>query len=109
MLKHSMISSAEFLKKFKTKSWLLALIPIECGFDISLNRRLGFDCISVHLLLREAVDYIERGFCSRRVLTIAAQTLLSQLQMTLRNRNLVGICRDLIPERLEVTHLFSLR
>ncbi len=47
-----MISSAKFFKKFKAKSWLFALIPVECGFDISLNRNLGFDCISFHLDFR---------------------------------------------------------
>jgi len=43
-----MISSPKFFRKFKPKSWLLTLIPLERGFDISLNRRLGFDCKSFH-------------------------------------------------------------
>ena len=47
MSKDSMISSAKFFKKFKAKPWLLALIPTECGFGISLNRRLGFDYITL--------------------------------------------------------------
>jgi hypothetical protein len=46
------ISRAKFCKKFKPKPWFLAFIPVECGFDISLNRRLGFDCISLHFDFR---------------------------------------------------------
>jgi hypothetical protein len=47
-----MISSAKFFEKFKAKLWLLALIPVECCFDISLNRRRGFDCITYYLDFR---------------------------------------------------------
>ncbi len=69
--------------------------------------RIRFHIVSLRFT-DEAVDYSERGLCSRRVLTVAAQTLFSQLQVTLRNRNLVGVRRNLIPKRLKVTHLFSL-
>ncbi len=52
LIEDSIISTAKFFKKFKPKSWLLALIPIECGFNIRLNRGRGFDFISFHLDFR---------------------------------------------------------
>src|SRR5260370_30750234 len=39
--------------------------------------RYGLHIVSLRFL-GETVDYIERGFCSRRILTIAPQTLLGQ-------------------------------
>src|ERR1044072_7066852 len=57
----------------------------------------------------ETVDYVKRGLGGSRAFAIAPQTLLRQLQMALRNGNLVGIYGNLVPERLEVTHLLSLR
>ena len=52
MINDSMISSAKFFEKSKAKFWLFALIPVESGFDISLNRRRGFECITYHLDFR---------------------------------------------------------
>ena len=89
------------------------LRSLTAGYYVSRLQREDIRLILVDIAsLRfpgEAVDHVKRGFCSRRVLTITLQTLLGQLQMTLGNGNIVGICRNLIPERLEVTHLFSFR
>ena len=53
--------------------------------------------------LSETVDYIKGWLRGRRVFAIAAQAILGELQMTLRNRNLVRMFGNLIPKRLEIT------
>src|SRR5947209_7557317 len=110
MIKNSMISSAEFLQEIQSQALppRLRTIRMRLGHQPQPQALLQSHIASLRFP-GEAVNYVERGSCARRVLSMTPQTLLGQLQMTLRNWNLVGICRNLIPERLEVTHLFSFR